>query len=59
VLVLDDVFAELDDERRNRLASLVAPAEQVVVTAAVPSDVPELLEGARLDVAGGEVRRVL
>jgi DNA replication and repair protein RecF len=58
VLVLDDVFSELDDKRRNRLASLVAPAEQVLVTAAVPADVPEVLEGARVDVADGEVRRV-
>jgi DNA replication and repair protein RecF len=58
VLILDDVFAELDEERRNRLASLVASAEQVLVTAAVPADVPEVLEGARVDVAGGEVRRV-
>lgn len=58
VLLLDDVFSELDDDRRNRLASLVAPAEQVLVTAAVPADVPEILAGARVDVAGGEVRRV-
>jgi len=58
VLVLDDVFSELDNERRNRLATLVAPAEQVLVTAAVPADVPDVLEGARVDVADGEVRRV-
>ena len=41
VLVLDDVFAELDEGRRDRLAELVAGAEQVLVTAAVPADVPE------------------
>jgi DNA replication and repair protein RecF len=58
VLVLDDVFAELDVGRRDRLALLVAAAEQVLVTAAVPQDVPEALEGARVDVMGGEVRRV-
>ncbi len=40
VLVLDDVFAELDDNRRESLAELVAPAEQVLVTAAVAGDVP-------------------
>ena len=40
VLILDDVFAELDTERRERLAELVAGAEQVLVTAAVPDDVP-------------------
>jgi DNA replication and repair protein RecF len=58
VLVLDDVFAELDDHRRGRLAAMVAGAEQVLVTAAVPDDVPELLSGARVDVMGAEVRRV-
>jgi DNA replication and repair protein RecF len=58
VLILDDVFAELDTGRRGRLAELVAPAEQVLVTAAVPEDVPELLDGGWFDVMGGEVRRV-
>ena len=58
VLVLDDVFAELDDHRRGRLAEMVAGAEQVLVTAAVPGDVPEALSGARVDVMGAEVRRV-
>ncbi len=58
VLVLDDVFAELDTDRRDRLAASVSAAEQVLVTAAVPADVPELLKGARYDVMGGSVRRV-
>ena len=58
VLILDDVFAELDASRREQLADLVAPAEQVLVTAAVAADVPEQLSGARVDVAAGEVRRV-
>ena len=58
VLVLDDVFAELDSRRRDRLATLVSAAGQVIVTAAVPSDVPEQLAGARIDVMGGEVTRV-
>ena len=57
VLILDDVFAELDTSRRERLAELVAPAEQVLVTAAVPADVPAVLRGARFDVTSGEVRR--
>lgn len=57
VLLLDDVFAELDTGRRERLAELVAPAEQVLVTAAVPEDVPAVLTGARFAVDGGEVRR--
>lgn len=51
VLVLDDVFAELDATRRDRLADAVADAEQVIVTAAVAEDVPARLEGLRLDVA--------
>lgn len=59
VLVLDDVFAELDTHRRDRLAGMVAGAEQVLVTAAVAADVPEALTGARVDVMAGEVRRVL
>ncbi|HEX2810612.1 MAG TPA: DNA replication/repair protein RecF [Kineosporiaceae bacterium] len=56
VLILDDVFAELDTGRRDRLAELVAEAEQVLVTAAVAQDVPEVLRGARVDVTAGEVR---
>src|SRR5690606_33115737 len=54
VLILDDVFAELDVRRRRRLAGLVSGAEQVLITAAVAEDVPEQLEGARYDVMGGE-----
>ena len=53
VLILDDVFAELDAGRRDRLAALVAAAEQVLVTAAVPADIPEILTGARFTVAAG------
>jgi DNA replication and repair protein RecF len=58
VLALDDVFAELDLERRERLAELVAGASQLVVTCAVADDVPEALRGARFEVREGEVRRV-
>jgi DNA replication and repair protein RecF len=58
VLVLDDVFAELDTGRRERLATLVEPAGQVLVTAAVPGDVPEQLVGSRYDVHDGAVTRV-
>ena len=50
VLVLDDVFAELDSGRRERLAELVAGASQVLVTCAVPEDVPASLRGARYAV---------
>ena len=48
ILILDDVFAELDSERRAQLAELVAGAEQVLVTAAVAADVPEKLAGRAL-----------
>ena len=46
--MLDDVFAELDVTRRDRLAGLVADADQVLITAAVPADVPAALGGVRL-----------
>jgi len=55
ILILDDVFAELDTGRRARLAELVAGAEQVLVTAAVPEDVPAALAGTRIDVVDGKV----
>jgi len=57
VLILDDVFAELDTGRRDRLAALVSGAEQVLVTAAVPADVPGVLAGARFTVRAGAVAR--
>ena len=55
VLILDDVFAELDAGRRDRLAALVAGAEQVLITAAVPADVPAVLDGVRFTVSAGTV----
>ncbi|MGI4893651.1 MAG: DNA replication/repair protein RecF [Janthinobacterium lividum] len=60
VLILDDVFAELDAGRRERLAEVVADAEQVLVTAAVPEDVPAALRGAgadRVQVSAGSAVR--
>ncbi|WP_328464015.1 DNA replication/repair protein RecF [Actinoplanes sp. NBC_00393] len=58
VLVLDDVFAELDSGRRDRLAALVSDAAQLLVTCAVAEDVPAALAGARFDVTTGSVIRV-
>ena len=55
VLVLDDVFAELDETRRERLAELIADAEQVLITAAVAADVPSRLTGRRFTVAESAV----
>ncbi|QRP46057.1 DNA replication/repair protein RecF [Amycolatopsis sp. FDAARGOS 1241] len=57
VLLLDDVFAELDRKRRARLAEVAAGAEQVLITAAVEEDVPSELAGTRFVVANGEVTR--
>jgi len=57
VLILDDVFAELDAGRRDRLAALVAEAAQLIVTCAVPEDVPATLRGVRYDVGPGTVTR--
>lgn len=58
VLVLDDVFAELDPDRRERLARSVADAPQTLVTCAAEKDVPEALRGARYEVQPGQVKRV-
>ena len=50
VLMLDDVFAELDRQRRSALAAVAARTEQVLITAAVPEDVPAELHARRLYV---------
>ena len=55
VLILDDVFAELDARRRDRLARIVEEAEQAIVTAAVGSELPAELGGRRLTVTLGNV----
>ncbi|HEY7723146.1 MAG TPA: DNA replication/repair protein RecF [Pedococcus sp.] len=55
VLILDDVFAELDSGRRERLAAMIGDCEQVIVTAAVDEDVPSSLAGRAYAVRLGEV----
>lgn len=55
VLILDDVFAELDTDRRARLAGLVEGFEQVVVTAAVEEDVPPVLRARTVRVDAGRI----
>jgi DNA replication and repair protein RecF len=58
VLVLDDVFAELDTHRRSALAEVARRAEQVLITAAVAEDVPDGLDGDRFAVSGSSVERL-
>lgn len=55
VLILDDVFAELDEGRRERLADAVGDYEQVLITAAVGADVPARLSATRIGIAAGAV----
>lgn len=55
VVILDDVFAELDADRRTRLAGLVADYEQVIVTAAVEADVPAELRASVVRVRAGRI----
>ena len=55
VLILDDVFAELDSTRRSRLAALVSHNEQVIITAAVAEDVPTELSATRINVQAGSL----
>jgi DNA replication and repair protein RecF len=55
VLILDDVFAELDADRRSRLAELTADFEQVIVTAAVEADVPTSLRGRLIRIEAGTI----
>ena len=56
ILVLDDVFATLDAERRAALAEVARSAEQTLITAAVLDDVPSELRGGRVEVGDGTVR---
>jgi DNA replication and repair protein RecF len=55
VLILDDVFAELDVPRRDRLATIAGQAEQVLITAAVVADVPESLAGTTITISDGRI----
>lgn len=55
ILILDDVFAELDTKRRTHLVAAIRSAEQVIITAAVAADVPTDLGGRQSTVAHGQV----
>jgi DNA replication and repair protein RecF len=55
IVVLDDVFAELDESRRAQLASAIGDYEQVLITAAVLADVPEALAGHTVRIQAGQI----
>ncbi len=58
ILILDDVFAELDTKRRQALVDSVADVEQVIITAAVAEDIPSQWSGQRWSVTRGSVEQV-
>lgn len=55
ILILDDVFSELDEKRRERLVALTNTAKQTLITVAVANDLPSELTGSRYQVANGLV----
>lgn len=55
VLILDDVFAELDQNRRERLANAVGDFEQVLITCAVLNDIPPALREQRIRIHAGTI----
>ena len=58
ILILDDVFAELDEERREKLALIVQGAEQTLITVAVENDLPKSITGVRYLVKSGVVSKL-
>ena len=58
ILILDDVFSELDEDRRIQLIDLAKKAEQTLITVAVESDLPTDLTGARFNVKSGTVNKL-
>ena len=58
ILILDDVFAELDKDRREKLSDLVQQNEQVLITAAIIEDVPNNLLANKFEVESGKVTHV-
>jgi DNA replication and repair protein RecF len=58
ILILDDVFSELDQSRRDRIAKLTSSSEQTFITVAVENDLPDEIAGRRYLVANGEVRAI-
>ena len=58
ILILDDVFSELDEERRERLAEIAKTAEQTIITVAVENDLPKSITGTRYLVRAGLVSKL-
>jgi len=58
ILILDDVFSELDEDRREKLALIAQSAQQTLITVAVESDLPKSLTGAKFLVKNGSVSKI-
>ena len=58
ILILDDVFSELDEERRERLAEIAKAADQTIITVAVENDLPKSITGTRYLVRAGAVSKL-
>ena len=58
ILILDDVFSELDEERRERLAEIAKAAEQTIITVAVENDLPKSITGTKYLVRSGMVSKL-
>ena len=58
ILILDDVFSELDEDRREKLAAIAKVAEQTIITVAVDSDLPKSLSGDKYLVKAGIVTQI-
>ena len=56
ILILDDVFSELDEERRYQLIALAQSAEQTFITISVEGDLPKDLFGTTYYVKNGNVK---
>ncbi len=58
ILILDDVFSELDEERRERLAEIAKSADQTIITVAVENDLPKSITGTKYLVRAGMVSKL-
>ena len=58
ILILDDVFSELDEERRERLAEIAKGADQTIITVAVENDLPKSITGSKYLVRSGAVSKL-